>query len=92
MTGDEVRRIRTSLGLTQEQLASLVGVHGLTVSKWERGLLQANPYQSALISSFEAAASRRPGIGTTVAGLLVGAGIGLALYEILRAAFDTAEE
>jgi transcriptional regulator with XRE-family HTH domain len=38
VTGPELRATRKRLGLTQVQLASLVGVLGsMTVSKWERG-------------------------------------------------------
>lgn len=36
MTGDEVRRLRRRLGLTQVQLAELVGVSGNSVARWER--------------------------------------------------------
>ena len=35
MRGSEVRRIREGLGLTQAKFAKLVGVHPITVSKWE---------------------------------------------------------
>jgi len=36
VTGDEVRRLRRRLGLTQVQLAELVGVSGNSVARWER--------------------------------------------------------
>jgi len=35
MKGSEVRRIRRGLGLTQAGLAKLVGVHWVTVNRWE---------------------------------------------------------
>jgi DNA-binding transcriptional regulator YiaG len=35
MTGAEVKRIRKALGLTQRQFAESVGVHVVTVAKWE---------------------------------------------------------
>ena len=35
-TGPMVRKLRTRLGLTQVELAKLVGVSGLTISKWEQ--------------------------------------------------------
>lgn len=39
MTGDEIRAGRKRLGLTQEQLAEKMGLHGKqTVSQWERGV------------------------------------------------------
>ena len=88
MTADDVRSVRLSMGLTQTQFGRLLGVHGLTVSKWERGVLGPPHYQQALISSFRTAAERRPDIGETIAALLVGAGLGVALFETLRAAFE----
>jgi transcriptional regulator with XRE-family HTH domain len=39
MTGEEIRAARQRLGLTQEQLAGKMGLHGKqTVSQWERGV------------------------------------------------------
>ena len=35
MMGAEVKRIRKALGLTQRQFAERVGVHVVTVAKWE---------------------------------------------------------
>jgi DNA-binding transcriptional regulator YiaG len=37
MEGDEIARRRTALGLTQQQLADAVGVHRITVTRWEAG-------------------------------------------------------
>jgi transcriptional regulator with XRE-family HTH domain len=87
MTIDEIARIRADLGMTQEQLARLLGVHGLTVSRWERGKLRPNPHQEAILRAAEEAARRRPGVGSAVIGALVGAGVGLALFHVLSAAF-----
>jgi DNA-binding transcriptional regulator YiaG len=39
VTGDEVRAIRRRLKLTQVAFARLVGVHEITVSRWENGAL-----------------------------------------------------
>jgi putative transcriptional regulator len=90
MTHDEIIAIRTALDMTQGQLAQLLGVHSLTVSKWERGLLRPTPHQEALLRAASSAAQRAPGIGAAVVGALVGAGVGLALLQLLRAAFDPA--
>lgn len=38
MTPAELKATRARLGLSQPALARLLGVHPLTVSKWERGL------------------------------------------------------
>jgi transcriptional regulator with XRE-family HTH domain len=35
--GDKIRMARTSLGLTQSQLAERVGVRSLSVHRWESG-------------------------------------------------------
>lgn len=88
MTPAEVVRIRTSLKMTQGQLAQLLGVHSLTVSKWERGLLRPTPHQEALLRAAESAAQRTPDVGAVVVAALVGAGIGAALFHLLRAAFE----
>jgi DNA-binding transcriptional regulator YiaG len=35
VTGAQVKRVREALGLTQHQFAERVGVHPVTVAKWE---------------------------------------------------------
>ena len=52
--------LRSRLGLTQPRLARLAGVHPMTVSKWERGVLRPNPPQRAILRALEAAAGGRP--------------------------------
>jgi DNA-binding transcriptional regulator YiaG len=37
VNGSEVRRIRKQLGLTQDEFARLIGVHLVSVSRWETG-------------------------------------------------------
>lgn len=37
MTGPELRFLRTELGMTQQELATLLHVEALTISRWERG-------------------------------------------------------
>jgi transcriptional regulator with XRE-family HTH domain len=44
-----VRRIRKRLGLTQSAFAERVGVTGLTVSRWERGVLTVGSTAAILI-------------------------------------------
>ena len=36
MTGEELRRLRKRLGLTQVQLAARLGTHWNTLARWER--------------------------------------------------------
>ncbi len=87
MTGAGVVDTRARLGLTQVQLSSLLGVHPLTVSKWERGVSSPSPHQEALLNSFQKATKSQADIGETVATLLVTAGVALALFALLQAAF-----
>lgn len=37
MAPEEVKSLREELGLTQEKFAKRIGVHKITVSRWERG-------------------------------------------------------
>ncbi len=39
MTATEIQELRASYGITQGSLADILGVNGVTVSKWERGVL-----------------------------------------------------
>ena len=89
MSPSEIRALRVSLGLTQEQFATLLGVHSLTTSKWERSVLTPSPYQVALMRSFEASCEQEPRIGEYVVAALLGAGVGAALYCLLRPAFES---
>jgi DNA-binding transcriptional regulator YiaG len=39
MSGEELRRVRRRLGLTQVELAKQLGTAANTVARWERGVL-----------------------------------------------------
>jgi predicted ATPase/DNA-binding CsgD family transcriptional regulator/DNA-binding XRE family transcriptional regulator len=57
-----IQRLRTSLGLSQEQLARQLGVSFATVNRWEGGRTQMSARASRALSEFEerpAAAGRR---------------------------------
>jgi putative transcriptional regulator len=43
MTGFDVKKLRIKLGLTQEQLAQLLGVSWITVNRWERNKCNPSP-------------------------------------------------
>jgi putative transcriptional regulator len=88
MTPAEVNGVRTRLGLSQAQLAQLLGVHPLTVSKWERGLLVPTSHHVELLQSFSRAGTAGKQIGNEVSNLLLTAGVAVALFAILKAAFD----
>lgn len=50
----KIAAIRKKLGLTQRALARLVGVHEMTVSRWERGLLRPTAHQRSILRALEA--------------------------------------
>jgi transcriptional regulator with XRE-family HTH domain len=58
MTPREAKRLRKKLGLTQVELARKLGLHPMTISKWERG---AEPImkQTALVLRLLAEAEGR---------------------------------
>lgn len=86
LSKDDIKQIRDRLGFTQVQFGSLLGVHPLTVSKWERGALQPTPHQQALITSFRTASTKQENVGKTVGELLITAGVIVALLALLNAA------
>lgn len=43
MTARQLQRLRERLGWSQERLAEALGVHPMTVSRWERGALPVPP-------------------------------------------------
>ncbi len=88
MIGSEVKNLRKDdLSLSRVQFAHLLGVHPLTVYKWERGKSPPTPHQQALLESFKKATRSQPDIGKAVATALVTAGVALALFLLLNAAF-----
>jgi DNA-binding transcriptional regulator YiaG len=50
MTGEELKRRRQRLKLTQTELARLIGVHKNTVARWERGELGMKATTDKLIN------------------------------------------
>lgn len=53
MTGDELRIKREELGMTQEQLAVVLGVASNTVARWERGERSIPPYLTLALQTVE---------------------------------------
>ena len=49
MTGEEVRRLRRQLGVTQVELAQLVGVAPNSVARWERGEMRVRESAARLM-------------------------------------------
>lgn len=51
-----LKNIRTRLNLTQKELGDIVGAHTMTVSKWERGVLQPSAHQLRILNALGDAA------------------------------------
>ena len=83
MDTNNISKLRERLKLSQAQFGNLFGVHPMTVSKWERGVLQPNSYQLALINEFGRAAKAKE-VRETLGAVLIGAGIAAALYLLLK--------
>jgi putative transcriptional regulator len=49
MTKDEIRELRERLGLNQEQFGNKIGVHFITISRWERGISAPHPVFIAMM-------------------------------------------
>ena len=75
--------LRKSLGLSQAQFGNLFGIHPMTVSKWERGILRPTNYQLALMNDFAKAAKKKE-VTDTIGAVLIGAGVVAALYLLLK--------
>src|ERR1700741_2906980 len=44
-----LKPLRMRLNLSQKELGDLLGVHVMTVSKWERGIAKPNDHQSRIL-------------------------------------------
>lgn len=86
MSGSEIRSIRERLGMSQLQFGQLLGVHWVTVSRWERGELKPNAYQTEMISNFRAASRNQKNVGQEATNQLLVAGVVAALLILLIAA------
>ena len=86
MNPAEILQLRTDLGLSQVQFGQLFGVHFMTVSKWERGVLVPNTYQLALMDQFrKTATAKKVEAQEQLGKILVGAGLIAALAWLLTA-------
>lgn len=86
MDREALREIRKRLRLSQAEFGQLVGAHCMTVSKWERGVLEPSTYQVALIERFRIAArTRDEAAGETVKRLLASNGAPEAIAWLIQA-------
>lgn len=63
MTGNEVRTLRTQLGLSPQHLAALLGVHLTTVYRWESTEgqeLRLEPLQHSLLLQMQRRLKQQP--------------------------------
>ncbi len=87
MISSEIAYLRRALGLSQVEFARLFGVHFMTVSKWERGIVSPTAYQVALMHEFRRATEvEQAKVNEQLKNLLVGAGVIAALFFLLKLA------
>lgn len=82
MDSAAIRAVRTALGLTQGELAQLLGVHLMSVGRWERGEARPTSYQEALLADFGAVAHPEDA-GARAAQALATSGVAEALRVLL---------
>jgi hypothetical protein len=84
--GVSTRSLRHVLGLTQAELAYMLGVHAMTVSKWERGTAHPVPYNMQQLGLLALGASRMTESDRlTFRGLLaLGSGVGALAFVVMR--------
>ena len=55
LNSTEIIKVRLKLGLTQTDLAAVLGVAPMTVSRWERSIGAPGPFHVGLLTQFECA-------------------------------------
>jgi len=83
MNAENTKLTRQALGLNQVQFAQILGVHPLTVSKWERGVTPLPDYYQAFFRQFQVAAKDKE-VRDQIKGALLGAGVVVALALLLK--------
>jgi transcriptional regulator with XRE-family HTH domain len=81
LTPAAIQQFRKERGLSQQQLASMLGVGVATISRWETG--QAHVTGTAAVVLQTVITATRTGLTT---GLWLGSGN--AIYQLLRDVFD----
>jgi len=73
--------------MSQVQFGQMLGVHSMTVSKWERGVADPTPHNEAIVVVFAKVMARNPSARFDVVKTLVANGVARALYQLLDAAY-----
>src|SRR5580658_9168736 len=82
-----VRSTREALGLSQSAFGAILGVHWVTVSRWERDDgLEPSPFQWQLILHYKKAAQGRPRAARILGNILAEKGAIAGLRWLLNAA------
>ena len=84
MTASEIRSLRARLKLGQAEFAQMLGVHPMTVSRWEQGLLSPTAYHEVWMKEFNTAVVKDDAVANILKGVLIGAGIAAAVYLLLN--------
>lgn len=84
MTPQEVKKIRTTLGLSQQAFASLLGLSFVSVNKWENGGSAPTGLSAVLLELLRNALQRR-GVARVVARLRPLGGVPLEVIRTLTA-------
>lgn len=86
MKATELKEIRDRLGMTQSELANVLGVHSMSISKWELGKNPIPVYHASILDVFSMAVKRNPEIGEEVKVFIYSDGQVYALYKIMECA------
>ncbi|MEZ6184082.1 MAG: helix-turn-helix domain-containing protein [Planctomycetota bacterium] len=82
VSAQEVREIRSRLGISQRKLASLLGVSPAAVARWERGDLAVGPAHERLLRLLEHAPGERVSAPDWLALLAAGAAMAAFLWLV----------
>lgn len=89
LTPGAINRFRKEKGLSQQDLATVLGAGVATVSRWENGEAQPTRTAAAVLTTVVAAAlgDGAPGASRTL-GVPQRLCSGYAIYQLLKAAFE----
>lgn len=88
MRAKKIKSIRMDLELSQDNFGRLLGVHPITVSKWERGILKPHSWQEALIEAAHIAFQKKPDHLKDLDYVMAADGVPGALYHLLKIRFQ----